>query len=39
MMNIDVPDKIAGLQKGLRLLESFHAGLAHLTVTQAAHVA
>ncbi|MES2936764.1 MAG: IclR family transcriptional regulator C-terminal domain-containing protein [Pseudomonadota bacterium] len=32
-------DGIAGLQKGLRLLESFNGALTHMTVTQAARAA
>lgn len=38
-MTLRSSDNIAGLQKGLRLLESFHSGLTHMTVTQAAAAA
>ncbi len=38
-MTIQPPDTITGLQKGLRLLESFHGGLPRMTVTQAAAAA
>lgn len=38
-MSLTAADAVVGLQKGLRLLESFHPGLATMTVTQAAHAA